>query len=472
MFVGREHELSTLERMGRPDRFHMVVVYGRRRVGKTALLQEFCRNRRTLWFTATEASDLMNLRNFSTAIHQAFGEDLAFTFPHWNDAFDYILARLKRDPDHPLTIVFDEFPYAAEAYPPLPSVLQIAIDHGFLQTNATMILCGSNESFMEGRVLGYKSPLYGRRNAQIHLKPLDMFDAMKLMPERADWEEKADYYATLGGTPFYLNQIDPALGFARNIAELCFDTGGLLYEEPLMLLRQELREPANYLSVLNAISSGRNTPKLIAEAVGIPPSSMTFYLDTLARLGIIERSVPFGEKPHVSRKGLWHIRDPFFAYWFQFVNPNVQAIENGMTETVVRQATDSAVFSTYVGQQFEDICQQWLFHRYEELPFMPTRFGKWWGTDPVKREQADVDIVMDNEAERRLLLGECKWRNHANETETIDTLKDRRRLIKGDYESCDYYLFTKHPVSEATRAKAAADPSLHVVDATMMFDQT
>lgn len=469
MFIGREQELKTLEYMGNSNDFRMVVIYGRRRVGKTSLIQEFCKNRRTLSFTATEASDAENLRRFSAAIHKTFGEPDGFgVFPNWDSAFEYIITRIKQDAEHPLTIVFDEFPYAAENYKPLPSVLQIAIDHGFLQTNATMILCGSNEGFMESHVLGYKSPLYGRRNAQIHLKPFTLFDAVKLMPENTGWEDAINYYATLGGTPFYLKQIDPAFDFADNISRLCFNTGGLLYEEPLMLMRQELREPAVYFSVLNAIGSGRNTPKLIAEAVGVASSSVAFYLDRLSDLGIIERNVPFGEKPHISRKGIWRIKDPFFAYWFQFVNPNVQAIENDMANAVARHATAGPVFSTYVGQQFEDMCMQWLTRR-ESLPFLPTRFGKWWGNDSATRTQADIDIVMDNEQEHRLLLGECKWRNHANESEAINTLHDRRRLIKGEYMSCDYYLFTKEPASEGTRGKTKEDDTLHLVDARMML---
>lgn len=468
MFVGREKELETLNRMGTPRDFRMVVIYGRRRVGKTALIQEFCKNRRTLSFTATETTNTVNLRNFSNAVHQFFLEPSSFgTFESWGAAFEYIARRLEADPDHPTTIVFDELPYAATACPSLPSELQIVIDHQFLKTNATMILCGSNEGFMESRVLGHKAPLYGRRNAQIHLQPFNIFDARKLMPEDASPEDVVNYYATLGGTPFYLRQLEPDKTFDENIRNLCFRPDGLLYEEPAMLLRQELREPASYLSVLSAIASGRTTQKLISDATGI--SSPSQYLQTLESLGIVERHIPFGEKPYLSKRGLWKIKDPFFDYWFRFVGPNVPLIEDGRVDYMENTYTTGPMFSTYVGQRFEDVCVQWLFQR-EMLPFPPMRVGKWWGADPKLKEQTDIDVVMDNTQGKQLLLGECKWRNHIDETEAIRTLKDRRRLIQGDYTDCWYYLFTKKTASTGTQRKAKSDGTVRLVDAAAMLN--
>ena len=301
----------------------------------------------------------------------------------------------------------------------------------------------------------------------MHLQPLNIFDATLLMPPDISVEDRMHYYAALGGTPYYLNQIDPALAFPDNMRRLCFQVGGILYEEPMMLLRQELREPSVYFAILNAIAAGRTTPKAMAENVGIAVTSMPKYLKTLESIGLVKRSVPFGEKPWKSKKGQWSIKDPFFAYWFQFVAPVAALIENNVARQAAVNATTGGVFSTYVGAQFESVCEQWLLHR-AQLPFDPLRFGKWWGSDPQAKEQADIDIVMDNEPEKRLLLGECKWRNHVDETETVRTLKERRRLIQGDYRDCQYYLFTKKPVSAGTQRKADADPAMHVVDAEAM----
>lgn len=384
---------------------------------------------------------------------------------------NYIADKAKNDPAESFVFVLDELPYAAAAELSLPSSLQIAIDHRFKGINMLMVLCGSNEGFMESKVLGYKSPLYGRRNAQIRLKPFDLFDACRLMPSNADWQTCIHYYAALGGTPYYLEQIDPDLTFVQNMRARCFSQNGILYEEPMMLLRQELREPALYSSILNAVGAGRTKPKEIAEYAGVDPNTVGAYLRTLERLGIIERLVPFGDDPNRSRKGLWKIRDPFFAYWYRFVSPATALVDTGYGQSAAVPATSGEVFDTYVGQQFETMCMQWLLRQCGEGQvegFLPTAFGKWWGNDPIAREQTDIDVVMTDSINHKVLLGECKWREHLNETEAIDRLKARSPLIRESGEPL-YYLFTKRPVSAVTAAKAAVDPTLTIIDAATMM---
>ncbi|PJM75696.1 ATP-binding protein [Bifidobacterium simiarum] len=470
-FVGRTEELQTLEYHFSLNKFQMSVVYGRRRVGKTALIARFCENHRALWFTAKEQSATANLRELSQSILRFFNEPgFSGGFASWDDALSFIVGKAKADPEHPFVFVLDELPYAAAAEPSLPSALQIAIDHWFKDTNIMMILCGSNEGFMESKVLGYKSPLYGRRNAQIRLKPFDLFDACKLMPEQADWQDRIHYYAALGGTPYYLEQIDPDMSFQENILSRCFSQNGILYEEPMMLLRQELREPALYSSILDAVGAGRTRPKEIAEYAGVDANTVGSYLRTLAQLGIIERLVPFGEDPHHSRKGLWKIKDPFFAYWYRFVSPASALIDTGYGKAAAATASSGEVFDTYVGQQFETMCMQWLLRQCVEqhIDFLPSAYGKWWGNDPAKREQTDIDIVMADSFNHRVLLGECKWRESLNETEAIDKLKARSPLIKERGDRL-YYLFTKRPASEKTAAKAELDPTLTIIDAERML---
>ncbi|KAB8289103.1 ATPase [Bifidobacterium ramosum] len=469
-FVGRDEELDTLDYHYSLDKFQMIVVYGRRRVGKTALLSRFCEDRPTLWFTAKEQSAAMNLRGFSTEVRRFFGEtEDSGPFRTWEDAFSYVARKAEGD-DRRFVFVFDEFPYAAAVEPSLPSVLQVAIDHRFKATQVMMVLCGSNEGFMESKVLGYHSPLYGRRNAQIQLKPFGLFDACRMMPGDADWKDRIQYYAVFGGTPYYLEQIDPAKTFQENVMAQCFSQSGLLYQEPMMLLRQELREPAAYSAVLDAIGSGRTRPKEIAEYAGIEQNAIGAYLRTLEQLKIVERQVPFGEDPAHSRKGLWKLRDLFFAYWYRFVAPATQMIDMQRGRAAGRVGTEGPAFDTYVGQQFETMCQQWLLRHYDDDQdeFVPTSMGKWWGNDPMRREQADIDIVMTDSFNHRVLLGECKWRESVNETETIDTLKSRSPLIKEPGDRI-YYLFTKHPASETTRRKAELEDNLHLIDAEHML---
>ena len=469
MFVGREAELRTLNRLFDQSRFQMAVVYGRRRVGKTALLDEFSKDKPTLFFTAQQKSNLLNLRSFSQEAYRFF--DLPATtgsFETWRDALQFVANEAKRR-QRRMLFVFDEFPYAAEADPSLPSVAQISIDHAFKDSPVCMVLCGSNEGFMESNVLGRKSPLYGRRNAQIKLQPFDYKDAARFLPGKAP-VELVEYYTTFGGTPYYLEQIDAQQTFEENVTRLFFDISGILYAEPYLLLKQELREPALYTSVLDAVASGAGTQRAIADRAGIDSNAVGVYLKTLRSLGLVEKVVPFGENPDTSRKGRYRIGDPFFAYWYRFVSPNAGAIESGAGKAVARRVAFGEAFSTHVGQQFEKVCLQWLLRENREgrLPILASSFGSWWGADPSRREQTDIDVIAADQQSKMALFGECKWRNSFNETDAIDALVHRSHLVKG-YTPCGYLLFSKSEASTATREKARGSGTVGLVSAEDLF---
>ncbi|MBT1166597.1 ATP-binding protein [Bifidobacterium simiarum] len=473
MFVAREHELKTLERLYSSDSFEMVVLYGRRRVGKTALIDEFVKDKQALYFTAIQQSAKMNLEDFSRAVMEFFGMPASTPpFGGWREALSFVAEQTEKS-DKRIVFVFDEFPYAATAEPALPSILQIAIDHGFLKTNMTMILSGSNEGFMENNVLGRKSPLYGRRTAQIRLLPFDYADAAKFLPNTPA-QERILFYAAFGGTPYYLARLRERDGFEANVLRLMFDSLGVLREEPMMLLREELREPASYYSILLAIAGGKATPKLIAEHAGVDADSIGAYLKTLVGLRLIDRKVPFGDDPSKSRKGMYVVSDPFFAYWFRFVGRNMSVLEGNIGEIVARKLAFGPAFDTYVGQQFETVCQQWLIRRNAagELPFIATQFGKWWGNDPIAREQTDIDVIAADPSAKAILFGECKWRNSFNESEAIARLHRRAGLIKG-YHTDDAWmtLFTKNSVAESTRNRHAGDKRMSFVTAEDLYEE-
>ncbi len=469
VFVGRQHELGAMERLYKKDGFQMVVLYGRRRVGKTTLMDRFTQGKQTLFYTAKEQSPALNLRDFSRTLFGCFDNTAGLApFESWSDAFAFLAARTQ-EADHRLVFVFDEFPYAALADPSLPSTLQIAIDHSFKNTNIMLVLSGSNEGFMESKVLGSKSPLYGRRTAQIKLQPFDYYDASAMIPSTTDSVERVRYYATFGGTPYYLSQIDDAISYEENVAHLFFDRSGVFFEEPIMLLRQELREPAYYNSILYAIASGETIPKRIAERAGVEPSTTGKYLKTLEDLGLITRDVPFGDDPRRSKKGLYRLKDPFFAYWYRFVGPNIGAIEAGAGHAVARQIASGSDLTTFIGKMFERVCLQYLARANAEgkLPLLATSFGSWWGTDPHKKEQTDIDAIAANAQEKKIIVAECKWRNEFNVSRTIDNLHDRSDLIDG-YEQRWLYLFTKKPIAEKIR-KGIADGAVRFIDASMLY---
>lgn len=450
-FIGRSEELAALEALYQRDRFEMAVIYGRRRVGKTWLIDRFIQSKQALRFTALQRSDTINRHRFTQAIADFFGYDTLPDFPDWTSAFSFIVKQTTTN-ERRFVLVFDEFPYAALMAPTLPSELQVAIDRGFNETSTMIILSGSNEGFMESEVLGHRSPLYGRRTAQLHLQPFDYATAAQFLPN-TDPTTLVEYYATFGGTPYYLAQLDARAGFEDNVLDLCFNPLGLLREEPSMLLREELREPALYHSVLQSIADGNTKPKIIAEHAGIDPNGIAKYLKTLESLGLVERRVPFGDKP-TSRKALYELRDPFFVYWYRFVAPASDIIDGRMGRAAARKAAFSSAFNTYVGQQFERLCMQWLIARNAKglLPFLGTTFGKWWGNDPRKRAQTDIDAVLADPEGKEILLAECKWRNTFNETEAVESLRERVGLIAG-YTRTHLMLFSKHEVSDATKEK-------------------
>lgn len=468
MFVGRETELKALSRLYDKPGFQMVVVYGRRRVGKTSLIDEFTRGKRTLYFTAKVQSSALNLRDLSARAYSFFGMPASLpAFPSWGDALAFIAERAGSER---VVLVLDEFPYAAQSDPSLPSVLQEKIDHGFKQSNVFMLLCGSNQGFMESEVLSRKSPLYGHRTGQLHLTPFDYLDAARMIPD-AGPEEALRYYAAFGGTPYYLEQIDANASFEENVANTMFDKVGLLYEEPAMLLRQELREPATYNSILTAIAHGATEPARIADWSGVSPNSVGKYLKTLAGLGLVERKVPFGSNPDKSRSGAYGIADPFFAFWYRFVGPATDAIELGAGAAVAAQACAGQALPAYEGMQFEKACMQWVARKNAQgaLPFLATSFGSWWGTSPQERTAVDVDVIAASKQKRTLLCGECKWRNSFDETEALSLLEQRSHLVPGRWSTRHFVLFSKNPVGADTRAKAANRADLMLVSSGDMF---
>ena len=457
----------------------MVVLYGRRRVGKTTLAFEFAAGKPTLAFTAKVQSDALNLADFSRTIYAHFDMPQAGTFLSWDDALAF-LARQAGE-EH-LVFIFDEFPYAAVRNPGLVSALQIAIDHYLSGTNVFFILTGSNQGFMEEKVLGEgafdgsqralgeKNPLFGRRTAQIHLGPFNYLEAASMLSNTPP-EELVEYYACFGGTPYYLSMIDESESLACNVERLFFTKEGLLYEEPLMLLRQELREPATYSSIMDAIAGGANKINEIADRIGEERTALNKYLLTLRSMGLVERRVPYGESARVSRRGIYRLSEPCFAFWYRFVQGNIDAIERDAGELAAREAVRPSELSTYVGHWFEEICLSWtiLQAKAGALPMSPVAFGSWWGTDPRTRRQDDIDVVAGNPRRGQLLVGECKWRNQFDEAQTLAKLEDRVALVPG-YEEVWLALFSKGSVGEATREKVA-DSRLLLVDVERLYGQ-
>jgi AAA+ ATPase superfamily predicted ATPase len=459
MFVGRAKELAVLEDAYKKDAFQMIVLYGRRRIGKTTLLAQFAKGKRALFFTAQEQSDRDNLTDFTRKVAEFFALPAQVVFDDWDAAFDFLATQAKQ---HKFLFIFDEFPYAAQAKPALASKLQIAIDHKFKKTNMCMVLCGSNQGFMESDVLGIKSPLHGRRTAQIKLDAFDYLETQEMLGN-VDAQQAFLYHSCIGGVPYYLDQVDAAAPFEQNIANLYFDPAGFLFAEPAMLLRQELREPAVYNSILRAIAAGATKQKEIADKTGMPANHLARYLGTLRDLKIVERVLPFGESAQSSRKGIYRIVDPCFRFWYRFVAPMVADIEAGGGALAARAVTESSL-DEFLGRAFEELCAAWLMRQAlaGALPIEVTSVGSWWGTDSAAKQQTDIDVLAADKVEKRLIIGECKYRNSFDETAEMQKLVAKAGLVKG-YTAEHFYFFSKNPMKAASRKKFAAQPNMHLV---------
>lgn len=450
----------------------MAILYGRRRIGKTFLISKFIENKPAIFFTAQEVNDSTNLALFTRRVCGFFTLPAdGLQLKSWEGAFDFIAERAK---EQRFVLAFDEFPYACAANTALPSMLQAAIDHGFLYTKLFLILCGSQVSFMEREVLGYKSPLFGRRTMQMRVDGFDYVDTAKMLPGYS-YEDWVKFYACVGGTPHYLAQVDPRLSFERNIKSLYFRNSGYLYGEPLMLLQQELREPALYNAIIGAVAGGASRLNDIVLRVGEEKTKVMKYIATLVDLHILVREYPFGENPAASRKGIYRIADSCYYFWYRFVFPNRSEIENGLGEMVAdERVLPVEPLSAFVGKPaFEDICLQYLrrLAAKRQLPFLPTQSGRWWGNDPRAKAEADVDVVLANSRTGQVIIGECKWTSGKVSGHDIEMLLGRDHLFPA-YSDRYYYYFSKSGYSESASRLARESGRLQLVELDDLFSHT
>ena len=435
MFVGRKKELSMLSARWQSQKFECVIIYGRRRVGKTALISRFCQDKPHVFFTGLESSAKENLQNFSRSIYETNGN--SGDAPVYTDFAAAFRAVAEMATDKQIVLVIDEYPYLAAAYPGISSLLQRIIDHEFQNTKMFLILCGSSMSFMENQVLGAKSPLFGRRTGQIRLMPLCFAEIAPFHPQYSR-EELALIYGIVGGIPLYLRQIGNELPLANAIKQNILEPSAYLFEEPTNLLKQEVREPSGYNAIVQAIATGSTKLNQIATKTGLETSAAVGYLKNLMALSIVKRETPLGEKN--SRHSIYRIADPLFRFWYRFVPRHYSQLQNGMTEAVYRQI--EPYFADYMGGAFEDICLEWLWAQNadERLPFAFAEAGRWWGTDKRTKSQVEIDILAQKGNEATIFC-ECKWRNELVDVDVLDSSQEKSGLFP---HLCKYwYVFSK-----------------------------
>lgn len=458
LFLGRERELADLEDLYAQDQFQLFILYGRRRVGKTTLLNEFCKNKETIFYSAEQSNTKLNLDKFSELIFQYYQEASLSPFTSWENALAYIHQRQK---GHRLVLVFDEFPYLVRKNQVLLSTLQHMIDHTLRNSRLFIILCGSYMGFMEKEVLGSKSPIFGRRTGQLKLRPFDYQTSIRFM-ESVNPEDQLKLYGAFGGTALYLSQIQPKQSFETNIKKAFLRVTAYLYEEPLLLLRQEVQEPGVYSAVIEAIASGYTKSNEIATKIGEEPAKCLKYVHTLCELGILYKETPFGEK-ETSRKTIYGISDLMFRFWYRYVFANRTLLETGVAE-IVWERKIAPDYSNYMGLVFEQVCKDYLLAQNLKgtLPILFTSIGRWWGSDPNSREAIEIDLIASDG--KQYIIGECKWRNEPLDVSVMKALREKADIFRTKREKTWYMFFSKSGFTDGAINEAQRREDVVLVD--------
>ena len=406
-FIDRRDELEFLRNRYRSGKAELVIIYGRRRIGKTYLLRKFLEETGGLYLLAEESETV--LEDFSFRMAEYFRDPLLLENPlrSWGAFFTYLAGKSEKR----LVVVIDEVQYIARSHRDFLSVLQKYWDLHLSNTKIMLVLCGSLVSFMEG-TLSAKSPIYGRRTGAWKVEGMGFFDVLNF--HSTDIETAVKIYAVFGGVPQYWADYNPKVDFWDNMRVLLLSKGAKYHDEPKYLLKEELRDVSRYFSILRAISLGYTRFGQIADRARVETKSLGKYLNVLREMGYITE-----EKPVVGKaRTTYRIRDRLFNFWFRFVYPRREEMELGLD--VVDSIKDE--FNDYVGLAFEEVARQSLIklNKAGRMPFRFTRIGRWW------HRGEEIDLVALNEREKKALFVEVKWRD-LSEREARGILKDLER---------------------------------------------
>ena len=415
IFYNRKEELKALNNWWKGKGSQLAILYGKRRVGKTSLALKFIENKQAIYFLADKLDINLQLKKLSQQIGQFFKDNYVaeYGIADWEQLFKYIAKQNKK-----FVLVIDEFPYLEEARAGVASVFQKGWDLYLKDSPTFLILSGSSIGMMEKYTLNYQAPLYGRRSGQILVEPFSFFELEKIF-SKMNFEQRLELFSITGGTIAYLK---PFIEYQKNIwkgvSELILQKEKFLYQEVEFILREELREPNNYFSILLAISLGKRKMSKIINETGFSKSTVSSYLAILEKLKITKREVPVTEKNyHKGKKGLYSISDPFFVFWFRYIFRNKYLLESGKSKevlTIIKKGITEQ--SSYL---YEKISQEFILRNMVKYHSV----GGWWN------KNEEIDVVGINNDTKEIIFGECKWTNKKVGTNVFEDLKRKARLV-------------------------------------------
>lgn len=425
-FVARHAEIIALNQYQQRDQATLLIMYGRRRVGKTSLLTHWLQSEsieHALYWVAQPTSAADQLRQFSQTLYQFANPETApletFSYESWEQALEQVarLAARRR-----FTLIIDEFTYLLSRTPELAGLFQNVWDHRLKQANLLLILCGSHLGMMQKHVLAYQAPLYGRATAQFHLQPLSFGTTAVYFPTY-DAAERVAIYAMFGGIPAYWERLDQTATIADNIRQQLLTPNNLMQAEPRLLLQDFVREPDNYIALFNALAHGYRTQKQMVTFTGLAQGHVSSYLSLLESAGFIERRVPITAGPR-SRQSRYHITDPYLRFYYRFLVNRQAQLALGVFEPALAEIRQHLL--DFIGTHtWEEIGREWVLKggAYGTLPFMPDQVGSYWD------KTVQLDVVGINKMEKTLILGECKWSPKEMGADVMETLARKTTAV-------------------------------------------
>jgi AAA+ ATPase superfamily predicted ATPase len=452
-FFGRSRDLEELDHIISRRGAQFILVYGRRRVGKTTLLLHWAQGsgRPYVYWVAGRDTPAQVRLGFTRAVWRwAHPESQAVPrFDTWEDAFETTAQLIG---SQPVILILDEFSYAAESDPSLASHLQAAWDHLFKDSHVTLVLAGSHIGMMVD-LMAYQAPLYGRFTAQLPVDPLP-FSALGDFLPRYPASERVAVYAVTGGVPAYLERFDDSRSLSENIRELFMRHTSLFRTEPFFLIGDVIRrETQTYEAVLKSIASGDRTPQDIGRTLGVSSSYLSPYLKQLEALHLVQRLIPAitpPERREITKTSQYRMTDPYLRFYFRFIAPNSELVEQGLAKVLWMRISDQ--FRAFVGvTAFEDLCRTWVLMKAREgaLPMVPEVIGSHWSAD------VQVDVAAINWQDKTILLGECKWGVKAIGRDVIRELIDKTpKVIPGQEWQVYFAYFARAGFTDAARQEA------------------
>lgn len=451
-FVNRQQEMKTLNKEFEKN-LSFTVIYGRRRVGKTTLIKEFIKDKKAFYFFADKQNETIQINRFKNQLGEYFDDDFVkkIEIKDWDTLFDYFISKLGNEK---FVLVFDEFQYLCTINKSFSSIFQRIFDEKLKEKNIMIILCGSLISMMYSEVLAYDSPLFGRRTAQIKLKPID-FKYYSEFFKDISHHSLIEMYSITGGIPKYILSFDRERTPLWNIEHNIFDRDNYLYSEPKFLLQGEINDLSRYFSILQSIATGNTKISSISSQLDIPSNGLTPYISKLIELDILEKEIPVTEDIKNSKKALYKIKDNYLNFWFNYVYPYQSYLEIGNLTYPLEKI--KSTFDLWVSKVYENLLRESLMWN-NKIPFLIRNLGRWWD----KNEEIDIVALGENE----ILFGECKWSNKHVGLSVLYKLKEKAKVVKWKNDSRkEYYiLFSKSGFSEELIEASQKDSSIILSD--------